>query len=66
MELNWIKRTRNNMPLDGQHVLAFIDGRIWTMSVYGSDWYYDGDLWDGEKPSHWMPLPAPPSEQNTP
>jgi hypothetical protein len=52
-------------PKDGREVLIFVGGYYiggvvvaeWREGSGWSDW--DADLWN---PTHWMPLPAPPTE----
>ena len=47
-------------PKDGTHILAFHNGSIWTV------WWSDTQMWHDSndydyRPTHWMPLPKPPS-----
>ena len=57
----WIS-VKDRLPEDGLEVLVFCDGRICVMDMYGTDWWCEGYHWDGDRPTHWMPLPEPPSE----
>jgi hypothetical protein len=53
-------------PKDGTRILLFANGRV---SVGGFDPHWSGNCWvfidpriaTGTGPTHWMPLPAPPS-----
>jgi len=55
-------------PKDGRHIFCFLhDGlisEVWWQrdSLDGTEYWQD--YWDSEpKPTHWMPLPAPPTTE---
>ena len=63
---NWIK-TQDQLPKDGDVVLAFWEGLNSPQSVLqfggGAHWNNPEDDEDNYLvPTHWMPLPEPPTE----
>ena len=58
---DWVKCSEW-MPEFGQSVTVYDGDRMWTDTTYdfgdGLCFYYDDD----GRATHWMPLPAPPSE----
>lgn len=66
----WIS-VKDRLPDIYQRVLILIRGRIFISSIeeeYGDEYrdgairFWDGD-WDWPEVTHWMPLPAPPKEE---
>lgn len=59
-------RTMDSAPKDGTEVLVFDDGAtivsLWMdeSPSHGSGWWDNGIM--DPAPTHWMPLPLPPSE----
>ena len=58
---DWVKCSER-MPEFGQSVTVYDGDRMWTDTTYdfgdGLCFYYDDD----GRATHWMPLPAPPTE----
>lgn len=53
-------RAIEGAPKDGRSVLVYVDGLITPASYINGAW--TDDHWDdGIRPTHWMPLPEPPT-----
>ena len=72
-------KTMDTAPRDGTQILAFANGAHGPHDVfYGvAEWAVDGPgkiqphvedwVWSfAIRPTHWMPLPTPPSDTNAP
>jgi hypothetical protein len=63
---NWIP-VSERLPELRQEVLVFVPVDSWTKNGIEVDFLVKtpvGNYWDGseDKPTHWQPLPAPPSK----
>jgi hypothetical protein len=66
-ERRW-RKCSEEKPGNGQEVLVWLTaggpyGFVLTSRYIDSQWYYGEDP-QGCKPSHWMPLPSAPKEEN--
>lgn len=62
----WIS-VKDRLPKIGVPVLVFANADNWGETVYyvEIDGLMEDELWDknGSKVTHWMPIPAPPKEE---
>lgn len=66
----WVS-VEERLPKNGQIVLFHQkDGFIYCAEYFAGNalmspgWFIDNDSWDAKEVTHWMPLPAPPGEDN--
>jgi len=61
-------------PRDGRFYLAYENGEMFVQNsppgCYAGVWHKYRSNWtgssDGKNPTHWTPLPAPPTDRRTP
>ena len=68
--MNW--QPISTAPKDGAEIIVVVDGNVgaamWCIIAHGFLWSWDHGYGYGDtiSPTHWMPLPEPPTNNESP